>query len=380
MTAIATGGLFGQWTGCGPGQVGVPPRGPHRLHLLDHRRGARPGRGAAGAGPVRRPLRVLRVADRAAGPRSLRHARGRGDHRLDVVQAVVNLGAVLGVLPDHRRAAALRVLRGSAMLVTMARHRHAAEHRPTVGLMAPTWCVIAGGGTAGHLLPGPGGGRGVGAPGPCPQCHPLRRERTADRSPLVAEASGFDFTTLPGRGIQRRLTLENLAAAWGLMQRLLPGGSALRAASAPRWSWPWVATPASPVRSAARLLRDSLGRGRAERPGRLGQPGGRSLCTVPVPLPSKAPTFLGPWSPGIPVRSEILAVDRAPTARQPARHWAYPRDRVVVLVFAGSLGARHDQRSPSAERPRDVAGPLRSWRSATSSGSRLGASHPSWPI
>ena len=60
----------------GPRQVVLPPERAHRLHLRDHRRGARLHRLPARARAVRRP-RARRAAHRAARARPLRHAASR---------------------------------------------------------------------------------------------------------------------------------------------------------------------------------------------------------------------------------------------------------------------------------------------------------------
>ena len=51
--ALGTGGLVGGRARWQPGEVGGPARGPHRLHLPGHRRGARALRRADRAGAVR---------------------------------------------------------------------------------------------------------------------------------------------------------------------------------------------------------------------------------------------------------------------------------------------------------------------------------------
>ena len=70
-----------------------------------------------------------------------------------------------------------------------------------------TWALIAGGGTAGHLLPGVAVARALVAAGHDPaSIHFVGAERGPEAT-LVPEA-GFTVDVLPGRGIQRRLAAE----------------------------------------------------------------------------------------------------------------------------------------------------------------------------
>ena len=77
----------------------------------------------------------------------------------------------------------------------------------------PTFALVAGGGTAGHVLPGLAVARALVARGHDPATiHFVGSERGLETT-LVPEA-GFGLTVHPGRGIQRRFTLANLAAVW----------------------------------------------------------------------------------------------------------------------------------------------------------------------
>ena len=154
---------------------------------------------------------------------------------------------------------------------------------------------------------------------------------------LVPEA-GFGLTLLPGRGIVRRLSPENLAAAAGLaraaaqalalVRRLRPsvvvalGGyaSVPCALAAVALRVPLVVVEQNAVPGAANRLVARFARASA-----VSFPG--------TALPRAEVT-------GNPVRPEILAVDRR-TGRAPARQaLELPTDRRVVGVFGGSLGAR----------------------------------------
>jgi len=93
----------------------------------------------------------------------------------------------------------------------------------TSGAMSPRrgGVVIAGGGTAGHVLPGLAIAialveRSIVSG---PECVHLVGTRRGIEADLVPEA-GFGLTMLPGRGIQRRLTPANLVALSGLLAAL----------------------------------------------------------------------------------------------------------------------------------------------------------------
>ena len=90
-----------------------------------------------------------------------------------------------------------------------------------------TYALVAGGGTAGHVLPGLAVARALVDRGhDSSSIHFVGSDRGLERS-LVPDA-GFAVTLLPGRGIQRRLTLENIAAAWGLLRAVAKGISIVR--------------------------------------------------------------------------------------------------------------------------------------------------------
>ena len=82
--------------------------------------------------------------------------------------------------------------------------------------------VIAGGGTAGHVLPGLAVAHALVERSivPGPEFVHLVGSRRGIETSLVPEA-GFGLTVLPGRGIQRRLTPANLLSMSGLVAALL---------------------------------------------------------------------------------------------------------------------------------------------------------------
>ena len=198
------------------------------------------------------------------------------------------------------------------------------------------WAVIAGGGTAGHVLPGIAIAKALVGRGHAPQTiHFVGSDRGIE-SRLVPEA-GFGITLLPGRGLQRRLTAENVVAAVGLTVALLRavfmfarhrpavvvalGGYASVACgvAALLWRVPVIvaeqnAVPGSANRLVARFARAS------------------AVSFAGTALPRASVT-------GNPVREEILGVDRAADRESARQRVGLPLDRKVVVAFGGSLGA-----------------------------------------
>ena len=180
--ALASGGWWGARPRRRPGEVGRPARGAHRLHLRGHRRGARAGRHARRARPLRRcsAYAGLRVALRSTD--DVRPARGRRDHRLDHRAGAGQHRRGARPAAHRRRAAAAGLLRRLGAAVDDVRARHAdvlraAEPGAPEALAArrahrrdrwrragavragsESWrrcstSSLAGGGTAGHIEP-----------------------------------------------------------------------------------------------------------------------------------------------------------------------------------------------------------------------------------
>lgn len=204
--------------------------------------------------------------------------------------------------------------------------------------MTAAWAVVAGGGTAGHVVPALATARALVARGhPAAGIHFVGSERGLEAR--LVPAAGLSITLLPGRGLARRLTPANVGAVLGLaraaaralvlLARLRPavvlsvGGyaSVACAAAAAVLRVPLVVHEQNAVPGLANRLAGRLARASA-----VSFPGTR--------LPRAVLT-------GNPVRPEVAAVDRSPAGRAAARAaLGLPSAGVVVAAFGGSLGAR----------------------------------------
>lgn len=200
-----------------------------------------------------------------------------------------------------------------------------------------TWALVAGGGTAGHLLPGIAVAHELVRRGHAPATLHFVGAARGVEATAVPEA-GFEVTLLPGRGLQRRLTAANIAAAFGLLRALV------RAVALVRRRRPKVVLVLGGFASAACALAAVLWRvpivvaDQNARAGAVNRMVARfaAACAVPfadTDLPRAVVT-------GNPVREQVLAAaeERDPSVAR--AELGVPPGRILVGVFAGSLGSR----------------------------------------
>jgi UDP-N-acetylglucosamine--N-acetylmuramyl-(pentapeptide) pyrophosphoryl-undecaprenol N-acetylglucosamine transferase len=187
------------------------------------------------------------------------------------------------------------------------------------------FALLAGGGTGGHTYPAIAVAQEL-----------ERRGRTVrfvggkrGIEGRVVPAAGFEIDLLPGRGLQRRLTLQNVSAIWEACSAVLRAIAIVRR-TRPRIVVGFGGYASFPCVFAARLLRvpvvvheQDAAPGLANRLGvRLGA---RPAVSLPgTPLPNATLT-------GNPVRAAFAHLDR--TAHPAA-------DPALVAVFGGAQGAR----------------------------------------
>jgi len=200
-----------------------------------------------------------------------------------------------------------------------------------------TFAMVAGGGTAGHVLPALAIGHALVAAGhPQSSIHFVGSRRGIEAR-LVPDA-GFEVTLLPGRGVVRHLDRENLGAVAGLV-RALAMALGLVARRRPAVVVSVGGYAGLPCALAAVALRVPLVVAESN-----AVPGGANRLVGRLARAS-AVAFEGTALPravvtGNPVSPEMAAVDRSPEGRAAARaRLGLLEERMVVAVFGGSLGA-----------------------------------------
>jgi undecaprenyldiphospho-muramoylpentapeptide beta-N-acetylglucosaminyltransferase len=200
------------------------------------------------------------------------------------------------------------------------------------------FALVCGGGTAGHVVPAIALGRALVDQGHAPATIHFVGARHGIEGRLVP-AAGFAVTLLPGRGIERRLALGNVAAVAGLFVAAARG-LALVARHRPAVIVSVGGYASFPgVLGAAVLRVPMVVVEQNAAPGAANRIAARFARAAAVAFPGTAlPRAV---VTGNPVRAEVLAVDRGPEGRAAARRQlGLPAAATVVVAFGGSLGAR----------------------------------------
>ena len=193
--------------------------------------------------------------------------------------------------------------------------------------------IVAGGGTAGHVLPGVAIARALIDRG-C-TVHYVGAERGLEARLLPP--TGIPVTLLPGRGIARRMTPANVGAVLGIVRAVW------RAVRLVRRLRPRVVVGVGGFASVPCTLAAVLWRipvvvaEQNTHPGLANRLGARFAKAAAVafpgtPLPRAVVT-------GNPIRPEVLAVDRAADGPAAKAALGVADGRALVLVAGGSLGA-----------------------------------------
>jgi UDP-N-acetylglucosamine--N-acetylmuramyl-(pentapeptide) pyrophosphoryl-undecaprenol N-acetylglucosamine transferase len=198
------------------------------------------------------------------------------------------------------------------------------------------YALIAGGGTAGHVQPAIAIARALVARGHRPSSVELVGSARGIESRLVP-AAGFELTLLPGRGIERRISLQNVRSVFSLLRAF---GRAWRLVGRKR---PRVIVSVGGYASVPCALAAVLRRVPIVVAEQNAAPGAANrlvsryakACAVSfegTPLPRAVVT-------GNPVRPEVLAIDRPRDAAPARTKLDVEPGRRMVLIFGGSLGA-----------------------------------------
>jgi UDP-N-acetylglucosamine--N-acetylmuramyl-(pentapeptide) pyrophosphoryl-undecaprenol N-acetylglucosamine transferase len=198
------------------------------------------------------------------------------------------------------------------------------------------FALIAGGGTAGHVQPAIAIARGLVARGHRASSVELVGSERGIESRLVP-AAGFALTLLPGRGIERKISLQNVRSLFSLVVAF---GRAWRLVGKKR---PRVVVSVGGYASVPCALAAVLRRvpivvaEQNAAPGAANRLVARFAKASAVSFPDTQ--LPRPIVTGNPVRPEVLAIDRARDATGARTKLDVEPGRRVVLAFGGSLGA-----------------------------------------
>ena len=199
--------------------------------------------------------------------------------------------------------------------------------------------LIAGGGTAGHIIPAVAIGKALYSKGVLKkenEIHFVGSKRGAGRE--IIDEAGFEMSVLPGRGIQRKITFRNALSIISLCLAFLRASFMVAKAK------PEIIVVMGGYASLACGLAGKLFKVPLLVAEQNAVPGATNKIIARFAEVS-AISFEGVDLPnsvltGNPLRSEILHFIDA-DSRRDARRELGVNDRTMITVFGGSLGARH---------------------------------------
>ena len=200
-----------------------------------------------------------------------------------------------------------------------------------------TYAVVTGGGTSGHVLAAMAVADALVARGhDRGTIHYVGTRRGVERRLLPP--SGYDHTLLDVVGLQRRVTLRNLAFVPKLIRSTYEAVKLVRALS-PKVVVNVGGYASFPATAAAMLRRIPIVVVSYDRrPGLVSRLMARRAAACAVAY--EGSTLPNAHVTGAPVRQEVLAVDRRRDRQKALSKLELPDDRFVLAVFGGSLGAR----------------------------------------
>ncbi|HUR49503.1 MAG TPA: UDP-N-acetylglucosamine--N-acetylmuramyl-(pentapeptide) pyrophosphoryl-undecaprenol N-acetylglucosamine transferase [Acidimicrobiales bacterium] len=203
----------------------------------------------------------------------------------------------------------------------------------------PTWALIAGGGTAGHVVPALSVAQVLVQRGhPADSIHFVGSRRGMEAR--MVPAAGFGVTLLPGRGLnERKLNLENLRSAASLAAAAAGGlGVVARRRPAVVLSVGGYASLA-PGLAAGLTRRPLVLHEQNAMPGAVNRITARFARASAVSLPGTP--LPRPVLTGNPIGADFEKMDRSGAGRRAARErLGLPEGKKVLAAWGGSLGAR----------------------------------------
>lgn len=200
-----------------------------------------------------------------------------------------------------------------------------------------TFAVVTGGGTSGHVLAALAVADALVAAGHARESiHYVGTTRGIERRLLPP--SGYDHTLLDVSGLQRSLSVRNLAFLPRLIRSTWRAIGLIRTLS-PRVVVNVGGYASFPVTAAAMLRRTPIVVVSYDRrPGLVSRVMARRAAACAVAY--EGSTLPRAHVTGAPVRQEVLAIDRDRDRKGARSELGLPNDRFVFAVFGGSLGAQ----------------------------------------